>query len=339
VAEDVKFQYVWDVRYVDTPALRDENKDPGTDNDCTEAGDERLYYVSDANFNVTALVDAETGEVVERYMYDPYGKATVLNGENGYDADGQVTEWTADAGGSDWANEILYCGYRFDPESGLYHVRYRYYHPTLGRWLQRDLIGYVDGMSLYQYAGSSAVSRLDSSGLVSGPWDIAQLPVYTIRVCVSDVTHVLVHEKRVERECTQAIEGQTDTEVTITPTRSHKTEWAENKVPVIGLLQLLGVPLPATTEVELIEYHGNVHRRTVICCCDSYYSADSTMANPKYDVSCQWKTLSRDTEMDVVISTRTIRYQYRSYGPAEVFDGQMYRDLFPNLGGPSLEWM
>ena len=48
MAEDVQFQYVWDVRYVDTPALRDENKDPGTDNDCTEAGNERLYYVSDA---------------------------------------------------------------------------------------------------------------------------------------------------------------------------------------------------------------------------------------------------------------------------------------------------
>jgi len=35
----------------------------------------------------------------------------------------------------------------------LYHVRHRSYHPTLGRWMQRDAIGYVDGMSLYELGG------------------------------------------------------------------------------------------------------------------------------------------------------------------------------------------
>ncbi|MBE3097123.1 MAG: hypothetical protein IMZ44_08325 [Planctomycetes bacterium] len=82
--------------------------------------------------NVTALVNA-SGAVVERYVYDPYGKVTILDGTTG----GQ-TEWAADADQkSDVDNEILYCGYRFDPESGLYHVRHRSYHPTLGRWRTR----------------------------------------------------------------------------------------------------------------------------------------------------------------------------------------------------------
>ena len=84
--------------------------------------------------------------VVERYAYDPYGQVTVLDGESGYDADGSVTEWSADAGGSDWGNEIRFAGHRLDPESGLYHVRRRMYHPTLGRLMQRDPLGYVDGM-------------------------------------------------------------------------------------------------------------------------------------------------------------------------------------------------
>jgi len=180
VAEDVQFQYVWDVRYVDTPALRDENKDPGTDNDCTEAGDERLYYVSDANFNVTALVDAETGEVVERYMYDPYGKATVCE-----------EDWTPRQGNaSAVANDVLYCGYRFDAETGLYHVRYRSYHPTVGRFSQPDpeTVGLVrldvptlvpgvwmaqnaeiqqqaNGINLYQYVVSDPISLVDPYGL------------------------------------------------------------------------------------------------------------------------------------------------------------------------------
>ena len=35
--------------------------------------------------------------MVPRYYYDPYGEVTALDGENGYDADGEVTEWTADS--------------------------------------------------------------------------------------------------------------------------------------------------------------------------------------------------------------------------------------------------
>ncbi|MEI7836656.1 MAG: RHS repeat-associated core domain-containing protein [Planctomycetota bacterium] len=38
------------------------------------------------------------------------------------------------------------------------------YHPGLGRFLQRDVLGYVDGMSLYQYVGSSPVVRTDPTG-------------------------------------------------------------------------------------------------------------------------------------------------------------------------------
>ncbi|MBE3096939.1 MAG: hypothetical protein IMZ44_07385 [Planctomycetes bacterium] len=161
--------------------------------------DETLYYCNDANMNVTALVNA-SGAVVERYAYDPYGKVTILDGTTG----GQ-TEWAADDNQkSDVDNEILYCGYRFDPESGLYHVRHRYYHPTLGRWVGRDPFGngrpaslptrqafmrvaealavswrqanreaqnevfdYPDGMSLYQYVAGQPGRRLDPSGLAS----------------------------------------------------------------------------------------------------------------------------------------------------------------------------
>ena len=39
------------------------------------------------------------------------------------------------------------------------------YHPTLGRWLQRDPLGYVDGMSLYQYVASAPSAKTDAFGL------------------------------------------------------------------------------------------------------------------------------------------------------------------------------
>jgi RHS repeat-associated protein len=167
VAEVVKFQYVWDVRYVDTPALRDENKDPGTDNDCTEAGDERLYYVNDANMNVTALVDGATGEVVERYMYDPYGRVTV------YEPDWSDTVAWEDS----VKNELLFAGYRFDSETGLYATDTRVYHPTLGAWLGRDA-GYIDTTNLYQYCRSNPAALTDPTGLCgeNAPYAAANAP-------------------------------------------------------------------------------------------------------------------------------------------------------------------
>jgi RHS repeat-associated protein len=105
---------------------------------------------------------AENGQVVERYAYDPYGRAIVLNGEG--DPDG--AEYTPDADGlSDVANVILFAGYRFDAATGLYQARHRYHHPTLGRWITQDPAGYVDGMGLYEYCMSEPLNGADPMGL------------------------------------------------------------------------------------------------------------------------------------------------------------------------------
>jgi hypothetical protein len=48
------------------------------DNDGTL--DERLWVVQDANYNVTVLLD-NSGNVVERYIYDPFGSVTVLDAD------------------------------------------------------------------------------------------------------------------------------------------------------------------------------------------------------------------------------------------------------------------
>jgi len=161
-----EYQYVWSVRYIDAPVFRDRNDLPEGNDICDN---ETLYYLTDANMNVTALVQGtaghnDLGDVVERYRYDPYGEVFTLHGET--DADGQVNEWEVDTGTApDWDNTILYAGYRHDPESGLYHVRHRYHHPTLGRWVSRDPSGYRDGMNLYEYVQSKPTGSLDPFGL------------------------------------------------------------------------------------------------------------------------------------------------------------------------------
>ncbi len=143
-----EYQYVWSLRYIDAPVLRDENTDE--DDLCD---DETLYYLNDANMNVTCLTDTG-GDAVERYVYDPYGKVTVYN-----------SDWSATVA---WAaskkNPIRYSGYYFDSETGLYTVRHRTLHVYLG-WLSRDPTGYVDGMNLYQAVGSDPVSLVDPYGL------------------------------------------------------------------------------------------------------------------------------------------------------------------------------
>jgi RHS repeat-associated protein len=154
------YQYVWDPRYIDAPILRDE--DMTGNGDCVDpAGFERLYYTQDANFNVTAIVQGTPGSgslgtVEERYVYDAYGRPSFLD-----------LNFANSQGTSRKSNPILYCGYRYDNESGLFNVRHRMYDTTLGRCLQRDPLGASVGPNLYEYCKGSPASWKDPSGLDS----------------------------------------------------------------------------------------------------------------------------------------------------------------------------
>jgi RHS repeat-associated protein len=59
-------------------------------------------------------------------------------------------------------------GQPYDPETGLYYFRNRYYDPELGRFITADPLGYVDGPSLYAFAGNDPVNGRDPLGLQMG---------------------------------------------------------------------------------------------------------------------------------------------------------------------------
>jgi RHS repeat-associated protein len=143
-----KYQYVWSLRYIDAPVLRDQN----TDNDglCDDA---RIYFLGDANMNVTSLVDT-AGDALERYVYDPYGRVTM------YDA-----AWSSTRSTSTYSNTALYTGRELDPESLFYFYRARYYGTELGRFRSRDPIAYRGGRNLYAYVDDSPVMHADPTGL------------------------------------------------------------------------------------------------------------------------------------------------------------------------------
>ena len=151
----VDAQYVWHPHYVDALAMRRRDADESSGNGLEEVH----YYLQDANYNVTALVDAG-GDAVERYHYTPYGEVTFLNA-----ADFSVKGTQVSA----VKNVNLYTGRERDPETGLQLNRQRYYAAHLGRWVNRDPIGYEGSQwNLYEYGTSRPLITVDPEGLQFG---------------------------------------------------------------------------------------------------------------------------------------------------------------------------
>jgi RHS repeat-associated protein len=104
---------------------------------------------------VTALVNT-SGQVVERYVYDPYGQVTILD-----------ASWNTRSSSS-YAWRYLFQGKRYDSATGLYDSRNRAYSPTLGRWLQNDPLGFGGGDSnLYRGDSNNPAGYADPLGLTS----------------------------------------------------------------------------------------------------------------------------------------------------------------------------
>ena len=64
------------------------------------------------------------------------------------------------------SNNLRFPGQYFLIEDGLHYNWYRHYDPTLGRYLQADLLGLINGASIYTYAASSPVLYVDPDGRV-----------------------------------------------------------------------------------------------------------------------------------------------------------------------------
>jgi RHS repeat-associated protein len=132
-------RFVWGTRHIDDLILRDR-------------GSERLYVLHDA-MSVTAVINT-SGAVQERYGYDGFGSVRYMTSAFG------------SRSSSDYEWETLFGAYRYDQESGLYQVRYRYLHSGLGRWVSRDPIGYIGGLNLFAYTTNRSLTLNDGLGLI-----------------------------------------------------------------------------------------------------------------------------------------------------------------------------
>ena len=78
-------------------------------------------------------------------------------------AKGKLTA-TSSGGGTD--NIVGFSGYLYDQEIMAYRVRFRSYDVALGRWIERDPLGYVDGMNFNEYCGGMPLIAMDPSGRI-----------------------------------------------------------------------------------------------------------------------------------------------------------------------------
>ena len=186
---DLRRQYVWGLGINDL-ILRDR------DTDRDGVLDERLYALHDSHWDMCAVVGTD-GAVVERYEYEAYGTPRVLDPAFLGRA-GSVCGW-----------KVLYSGHLFDAETGLYAMRYRFYHPALGvwvtrdplfdhwnkrvarqgshygyryyspelgRWLSKDPLEEIGGAHLYAMVANNPVCASDVLGLwVPGPEDVVEV--------------------------------------------------------------------------------------------------------------------------------------------------------------------
>jgi RHS repeat-associated protein len=103
------------------------------------------YYHGDGLGSVNELTDA-SGNVARTYRYDSYGKITSQTGS--------------------LDQPFAFTGREYDPETGMYYYRARYYDPKAGRFISKDPIGFGGGdVNLFRYVGNDPGNWVDPDGL------------------------------------------------------------------------------------------------------------------------------------------------------------------------------
>ncbi len=115
-----------------------------------EAGTRKLrFQMSDNLGSITSEYDKDA-QLISYEEYFPYGGTAIIAGSN--QAEVKLKDYR-------------YSGKECDDSTGLYYYGRRYYAPWLGRWLNPDPAGTVDGMNLYAFVGGNPITHRDSNGL------------------------------------------------------------------------------------------------------------------------------------------------------------------------------
>ena len=153
VTAAVGYQTIWSPRYIDAPILRDTLNTAGTGIVTAQ----RVFYLADANYNVTGLVKYDSGtskwQVAERYTYTPYGVVTYRN-----------ADWTVAGSSANSQQRPLHRPHAGALPPASTTTAAATTMPGLERFINTDPISYKGGINLYEYVGDDPLTRTDPSG-------------------------------------------------------------------------------------------------------------------------------------------------------------------------------
>lgn len=115
------------------------------------------YYVLNQQGDVIRIVD-ENGTTKAEYTYDAWGNVIASTGTDS---------------GIGAVNPLLYRGYYYDSELGMYYLRSRYYDPGIRRFINADSVDYLGenetelSYNLFAYCENDAVNCSDEVGKVA----------------------------------------------------------------------------------------------------------------------------------------------------------------------------
>ena len=130
-----------------------------------------------SNGNVPALVDSADGSLDAKYEYGAFGEplrvgGTSIAADNPFrfstkytDVDGARKRVDGDAEGVARRAEEAAALWALMRQSGLLYYGFRYYSPSLGRFLNRDPLGELGGSNLYGFVENDPVNGWDYLGL------------------------------------------------------------------------------------------------------------------------------------------------------------------------------
>ncbi len=107
-----------------------------------------IYHLKDIlNSHVTDVSD--TGDIIYQAVYYPFG--------------GQAREYASTAAAAA-VKHYRYSGKERDSVTGLYYYGMRYYAPWLGRWLNPDPAGFINGLNRYTFVDNNPTTHVDVDG-------------------------------------------------------------------------------------------------------------------------------------------------------------------------------
>ncbi len=171
-------QHTEEVRYLPGIEWREQCQ-ADVNNASTARVNENLQVLSvDAGGMFLRLLHWEIGQPDDitndqaRYSLDNHlGSSTLeLDGEGNkltyeeYYPYGGTSVWSSKSTSEAKYKYVRYCGKERDA-TGLYYYGYRYYAPWLGRWINPDPAGTVDGLNPYRMVRNNPIKLLDQDGL------------------------------------------------------------------------------------------------------------------------------------------------------------------------------